>query len=191
MKKRPFFFAAALIVLALFGSGCSPAERDNVAAPSPAVTPATTPFEAQPSPSPSAAPEWMAAGATNRVEDITGAPNAFLGKTVTVVAKVADVYGPRAFALSGEDEAPPLSEGAGAKRAGAGKDLLTLVPKVGGFPNVDDQWKDGKARVTGVVMRMEPTDVEREIGWVMPPRLESGFKGKPALIARSVERIAK
>ncbi|MBO0725988.1 MAG: hypothetical protein J2P52_10345 [Blastocatellia bacterium] len=191
MKKRPVFFAAALIVLALFGFGCSPTERDNVAEPSPSVTPAMTPSEAQPSPSPSAAPEWLAAGATNSVEDITGAPNAFVGKTVTVVGKVADIYGPRAFTLSGEDEASSSGEGAGGKRAGAGRDLLTLVPKVGGFPSVDDQWKDGKARVIGVVMRMEPKGVEREIGWVLPSRLESGFKGKPALIVRSIERLAE
>ena len=191
MKKRPVFFAAALTALAVFGSDCSPTERGNVAEQSPTVTPAMTPSEAQPSPSPSPAPEWLAAGATNRVEDITGAPKAFIGKTVTVVAKVADIYGPRAFTLNGEDEASSLSKGAGGKRTGAGKDLLTLLPKVGGFPDVDDQWKDGKARVTGVVMRMEPKDVEREIGWVMPARLESGFKGKPALIARSIERLAK
>src|SRR5262249_28653568 len=101
MKKRPVFFAAALIVLAVFGSDCSPTERSNVAEQSPTVTPAMTPSETQPSPSPSAAPEWLAAGATNRVEDITGAPNAFIGKTVTVVAKVADIYGPRAFTLNG------------------------------------------------------------------------------------------
>jgi hypothetical protein len=176
MKKRSAIFASALIVLVLFGSGCGARERDTVAPPSPTVMPAMTPPGAHPSPSASAAPEWLAAGATNRVEEITGAPSAFLGKTVTVVAEVDDVYGPRAFTLKGE---------------GAGKDLLTLVPKVGGFPNVDAQWKDGKARVTGVVQRMIAKDVEREIGWVMPLNLESKFRGRPVLIVRSVERLAK
>ncbi|HZF39728.1 MAG TPA: hypothetical protein VE715_12955 [Blastocatellia bacterium] len=184
MKKRSAIFAAALIVLVLFGSGCNPTERDTVATPSPTVMPAMTPPEAHPSPSASAAPEWLAAGATNRVAEITGAPNAFLGKTVTVVAEVDEVYGPRAFTLNGE--------GAGSSGAkGAGKDLLTLVPKVGGFPNVDAQWKEGKARVTGVVQRMIPKDVEREIGWVLPLNLESKFRGRPVLIVRSVERLAK
>src|SRR5882672_231157 len=102
MKKRSAIFAAALIVLVLFGSGCNPTERDTVATPSPTVMPAMTPPEAHPSPSASAAPEWLAAGATNRVAEITGAPNAFLGKTVTVVAEVDEVYGPRAFTLNGE-----------------------------------------------------------------------------------------
>jgi hypothetical protein len=45
--------------------------------------------------------------------------------------------------------------------------------------------------VTGVVLRMEPEDVEREIGWVLPSRLKSGFNGRPVLIVRSVERLAE
>jgi hypothetical protein len=184
VKKRSAIFAAALILLVLFGSGCGSTERETVAEPSPTVTPTMTPLGAHPSPSASTAPEWLAAGATNRVAEITGAPNAFLGKTVTVVAKIDDVYGPRAFTLYGEDEGS-----SGAK--GAGKDLLTLVPKVGGFPIVDDQWKDGKARVTGVVQRMEPKDVEREIGWVLPLNLESRFRGRPVLIARAFERLVR
>jgi hypothetical protein len=176
MKKRSAIFAAALIVPVLFGAGCAPTERGHVAEPSPTVMPAMTPPEGRPSPSTSTAPEWLAAGATNRVAEITEDPNAFIGKTVTVVSKVDAVYGPLAFTLKGE---------------GAGKDLLTLVPKVGGFPKVDAQWKDGKARVTGVVQRMAPKEVEREIGWVMPLDLESRFRGRPALIVRSVERLAK
>jgi len=114
------------------------------------------------------------------VADITGAPNSFIGKTVTVVAEVDEVYGPRAFTLDGEG--PSLAQG-------ARKGLLTLVPKVGGFPNVDAQWKDGKARVTGVVQRMVGKDVEREIGWEMSANLKSGFMGRPVLIVRSVERL--
>ena len=138
-----------------------------------------TPPKTHPSPS---APEWLAAGATNMVADITGAPNSFIGKTVTVVAEVDDVYGPRAFTLDGEGQSLAKD---------ARKGLLTLVPKVGGFPNVDAQWKDGKARVTGVVQRMVSKDVEREIGWEMSANLKSGFMGNPVLIARSVERVLR
>lgn len=179
MKKRSAIFAAAFIFLVLFGSGCDTAERDSVAEPSPTVTPSMTTPEAHPSPS---VPAWMTAGATHRVADITGAPNAFIGKTVTVVAEVDDVYGPRAFTLNGLDEDSSLAKG-------AGKALLTLVPKVGGFPNVDAQWKGDEARVTGVVQRMVVKDVEREIGWELPSGLEAKFKGKPVLIARSFERL--
>ena len=175
MRKRAAIFFMAGAVLILFGAGCGATEREAVATPTPTLTPSKT----YPSPS---APEWLAAGATNGVADITGAPNAFIGKTVTVVAEVDEIYDPRAFTLDGE----------GASLAkGVRNDLLTLVPKVGGFPNVDAQWKDGKARVTGVVQRMVGKDVEREIGWELSANLKSGFAGGPVLIARSIERLVK
>src|SRR5262245_33831374 len=101
MNKRPVIFAAAFVVLVLFVSACGSRERDEMAEPSPTVAPAMTPpstsIPAAPAPSASPVPEWLAAGATNRVEEITGAPKAFLGKTVTVVAKVDNIYNPRAF----------------------------------------------------------------------------------------------
>ena len=175
MRKRAPIFFMALIVLVSFGAGCGATDRDATVEPSPTAPSPTT----HPSPS---APEWLTAGATNRVEEITGAPNAFIGKTVTVVAEVDDVYGPRAFTL--EAEGPPLTKG-------ARNSLLTLVPKVGGFPDIDAQWKDGKARVTGVVQRMVVKDVEREIGWELPANLKSRFIGKPVLIARSVGRVLR
>jgi hypothetical protein len=37
---------------------------------------------------------------------------------------------------------------------------------------------------------MTPKDIEREIGWALPSDLESGFRGRPVLIVRSVERLA-
>jgi hypothetical protein len=182
MKKRTSVFAVAFIALVSFSSGCDATERDTVAEPSPLptmVAPETRPAPSAPTPS---VPSWMAAGATHRVAEITAAPNVFIGKTVTVVAEVDDVYGPRAFTLNGSDEDSSLAKG-------AGKALLTLVPKVGGFPSVDAQWKNEKARVTGVVQWMVVKDVEREIGWELPANLKSKFKGKPALIARSFERL--
>src|SRR5262245_28556274 len=163
MRKRAAIFFMAFIVLVLFGAGCGATERDTAVEPTPAPT--MTPPITPPSPP---APEWLAAGATNRVAEITSAPNAFIGKTVTVVAEVDEVYSPRAFTLNGEDT-PPAK--------GVRKDLLTLVPKVGGFPNVDAQWKDDRARVTGVVQRMKVNYVEREIGWELPANLKSRFRG--------------
>jgi hypothetical protein len=172
MRKRALIFFMALIVLVSFDAGCGATDRDATVEPSPTAPSPIT----HPSPS---ATEWLTAGATNRVEEITGAPNAFIGKTVTVVAKIDEVYGPRAFTLGAEG--PPPTRG-------ARKNLLTLVPKVGGFPEVGAQWKDGKARVTGVVQRMVVKDVEREIGWELTANLKSRFMGKPVLIARSVGR---
>jgi hypothetical protein len=182
MKMRISVFALAFIALVSFSSGCDAADRDTVAEPSPSPTMMAPETRPSPSAPTTSVPPWMAAGATHRVAEITAAPNAFIGKTVTVVAEVDEVYGPRAFTLNGLDEDSSLAKG-------AGKALLTLVPKVGRFPNVDAGWKGDEARVTGVVQRLVVKDVEREIGWELPANLKSRFKSKPALIARSFERI--
>jgi len=185
MKKRTAIFLMAFIAPVLFGSGCETSEHDAATEPSmtasPTVTPMITP-EASPSPATSpGVPSWLADGATHSVAGITGAPKALIGKTVTVVAEVDEVYNSRAFKLDG---GPSLT-------GGVKQDLLTLVPKVGDFPIIDEQWKNSRARVTGVVLWMEPKNVEREIGWELPRSLEAKFKGKPALIARSVERLER
>ncbi|MGH9940595.1 MAG: hypothetical protein ACREAM_30495 [Blastocatellia bacterium] len=178
MKKRAAVFSTAFIALVLLGSGCDNAERDNATERGMTASPSGSPMtasETSPTPPPGAT------GATHTVADITRAPNAMINKTVTVVADVDEVYGPRAFKL---DQDSLLA-------GGVDRSLLTLVPKVGSFPNIDDQWKNNKARVTGVVHRMAPKNVEREIGWELPPNLEAKFKGKPVLIARSVERLSR
>ena len=147
----------------------------------PTITPMITPIT---SPAPAAspvAPEWLADGATHSVAGVTGAPKALIGKTVTVVAEIEEVYDSRSFELDGGDSLT----------GGSKKDLLTLVPKVGGFPYIDEQWKNSRTRVTGVIQWMDPKTVEREIGWELPRSLEAKFKGQPVLIARSVERLER
>jgi hypothetical protein len=121
----------------------------------------------------------LAEGATHRVAEITGNPNAMIGKTVTVVANIDEVYGPRAFKLDGDS---PLA-------GGVDNDLLVLSPKVSDLAQIDDQWMNNKVRVTGVAQRMDVKNVERELGWDLQSNLETEFKDKPVLIARSVERL--
>src|SRR5262245_55059978 len=183
MKTSTAIFSMVFIALVLFGSGCHTAEHDTATEPAMTATPTVTPMitpGATPSHSP-AEPAWLADGATHSVAGITGAPKALIGKTVTVVAEVEEVYNSRAFELDG---GPSLT-------GGVKSGLLTLIPKVGGFPIIDEQWKDGRARVTGVVQWMSPAYVEREIGWELPRSLETKFKSRPVLIARSVERLVK
>ena len=179
MKKRATIFSTAFIAVVLFGSGCDSAERDNATERGMTASPSGSPMTA--SETSSTPPPAGATGATHTVADITRAPKAMIGRTVTVVADVDEVYGSRAFKL---DEDSPLA-------GGADRSVLALIPKVGSFPNIDDQWKNNKARVTGVIHRMAPKNVEREIGWELPPNLEAKFKGKPVLIARSVERLSR
>jgi hypothetical protein len=185
MKKRTAIFWTAFIAPVLFGCGCDSAERGVTTEPamtaSPTVTPMVTPQTSPPPASSPGAPAWLADGATHSVAGVTGAPKALIGKTVTVVAEVEKVYDSRAFALDG-DESPTR---------GAKVSLLALIPKVGGFPNINEDWQNRRARVTGVVQWMEPLSVEREVGWELPRSLEAKFKGKPVLIARSVERLER
>lgn len=193
MKRRAVIFSLAFIAPVLFGSGCDNADRETgtepTMTPAPKVTPVITPErDSSPATSPGGSvspspghPAWLADGATHSVAGVTGAPKALIGKTVTVVSEVEEVYNPRAFELDG---GPSLTGGVKA-------DLLTLIPKVGGFPIIDEQWKGSRARVTGVVQWMSPAYVEREIGWELPRSLETKFKGRPVLIARSVERLLK
>jgi len=180
MKKYTTIFSTTLVALVLFGAGCDTTDRDTMMEPTVTPTPmATITPDTYPSPAMSPGMMGLAEGATHRVADITGNPNALIGKTVTVVADVDEVYGPRAFKL---DEDSPLA-------GGIDNDLLVLGAKTGNLANIDDQWMNNKVRVTGVVQRMNVKNIERELGWDLQPNLETEFKDKPVLIARSVERI--
>ncbi len=189
MKKRIAIFTTACLALVLFKSGCDTAERDTMTAPEKASPPIAAPeLELPPG-----APEGLAEGATHRVSDILGAPHSMSGKTVTIVGAVDEIYGPRAFTLVELDvleKKNGLNDNAH-HAGGVDNGLLVLIPKVGSFPNVDNQWKHSKARVTGVIHRMLVKNVEREIGWDLAPKLESSFKGKPVLIVRAVERLTR
>lgn len=170
---------APIFGLALLSAGCERKVETApvVVTPAPAVTsapattaPATTTGTVNPT----------APGATVKVADITGNSANYHGKTVTVVADVEEVKGPRAFVLD-EDSA---------LKGGIDNDLLVLSPKAGSLANIDDQWLKNKVRVTGVVHRFVTADVEREIGWDLDRQIEVEFEGKkPVLIATSIERV--
>jgi hypothetical protein len=169
MRKRKAIFLMAGLTLALLVAGCETdrtADRTTVSeTPTPTVT--TTPMTG------------MEQG-TVRVADITGNWANYDGKTVTVVADVEEVLGPRAFKL---DEDAPLA-------GGIDNDLLVLSPRAGNLANIDDQWLNNKVRVTGTVRRFMTSEIEREIGWDLDRKLESEYEGKkPVLIATSVERV--
>lgn len=187
MKKRTAIFFTAFITLVSFVAGCETTDRETATEPivTPTPTPMTTPMTTPETyPSPATSPgavgtTGLPVGATHRVTDITRNPNALIGKTVTVVADVDEVYGPRAFELDEDSDISGDND----------DDLLVLIPKAGNLANVDDQWKRNKVRVTGVVQRMNVSNIEREIGWDLQPKLETEFKNEPVLIARSIERV--
>jgi hypothetical protein len=169
MRKPKAIILMSGFAIALLGAGCDvdrTPDRETVpASPTPAVT---------------ATPVPGANGANVSVADITSDLTNYDGKTVTVVAEVEEVLGPRAFTL---DEDGPLD-------GGVDDDLLVLSPKSGSLGDIDNQWLDNKVRVTGVVRRFVTVDVEREVGWDLDPRIEAEYEGKrPVLIATSVERL--
>ena len=169
MHKQKVMVLMSGLALALLGAGCDVDRTPD----SPVVT-------GSPTPAVTATPVPGANGANVSVADITSNWTNYDGKTVTVVADVEEVLGPRAFTL---DEDAPLA-------GGVDDDLLVLSPQAGALADIDDQWLNNKVRVTGVVRRFVTADVEREVGWDLNPRIEAKYEGKrPVLIATSVERV--
>jgi osmotically-inducible protein OsmY len=114
------------------------------------------------------------------IADIAENPTKYVGRTVTVVSEVDEVFGPRAFKMD-EDT---LAAG------GIDNDLIVLSPKAGSLAHIDDQWLNDKVRVTGKVHRGAVVDIEREIGWDLDSAIEVELEEeRPVLIAESIERL--
>ena len=172
--------AVTLITLgALAAAGTFLAAGCDRGSDSPPATPAATFIPAPPGAATPAA-TVAAVVPTVSVADITTDWSKYGGKTLTVVADIEEVRGPRAFTL---DEDSPL-------HGGIDNDLLVLTPLALAIRDLDDQWLRNKVRVTGVVHRFVAADVERLIGWDVDQRLEAEYEGKrPVLIASTVERV--
>lgn len=122
----------------------------------------------------------MGPGATTTVAAIKENPDNWAGKTVTVVADLEEVWGPRAFSL---DEDAPL-------RGGIDNDMIVVGAKTGSLANVDDTWRNNKVRVTGTVRRFALVEIEREIGWDLDPKIEAELEDREAIIvASNIERL--
>jgi hypothetical protein len=126
-----------------------------------------------------------AAGATGgevTVGTITGNLNNYLGKTVTVVADVQEVLGPRAFTLDEDDVIA----------GGIDNDMLVLSPQTGNLKPIENDWTKNKVRVTGTVRGVAVVEIEREVGWDLDPKIEAELEDvKAVLVASSVERLQR
>lgn len=130
--------------------------------------------------SPMANANALPPGATTTVAAIQDNTDAWVGKTVTVVADVEEVWGPRAFTL--DEDAPAAG--------GIDNDIAVISPKAGSLANIDDQWRNNKVKVSGVVHRFVVAEIEREIGWDLDPQIETEIEARrPVIIAKSVERV--
>jgi hypothetical protein len=168
MRSWKKISATGVLALSLAAFGCDRSER-------------RTTTEVQPAPSPGgpsdAAP---AANTALKVEDLVKNMDRYVGQEVTVVGEVDEVLSPQAFAL---DEDAPLA-------AGIDNDVLVFYPKSLELAPLDDAWLNDSVRVTGTVGKMTVTEIEREVGWDLDPKIEVEVeKQGPVLIAKRVERV--
>jgi len=123
-----------------------------------------------------------AGGGDVTVGTITGNLDNYLGKTVTVVADVQEVLGPRAFTLDEDD----------VLAGGIDNDMLVLSPQAGNLTPIENSWMKNKVRVTGTVRALAVAEIEREVGWDLDRKIEAEFKKvKAVLVASSVERLQR
>ena len=68
--------------------------------------------------------------------------------------------------------------------------MLVFYPKSGELAPLDDAWLNDEVRVIGTVGKMTVSEIEREVGWDLDPKIEVEVeKQGPVLIAKRVERI--
>jgi hypothetical protein len=116
------------------------------------------------------------------VGKIVGNLNDYLGKTVTVVADVQEVLGPRAFTLDEDD----------VLAGGIDNDMLVVSPQAGNLTPIENNWLKNKVRVTGTVRGVVVAEIEREVGWDLDRKIKAEFKDvKAVLVASSVERLQR
>ena len=114
---------------------------------------------------------------------ITGNLDNYIGKTVTVVADVQEVLGPRAFTLDEDD----------VLTGGIDNDMMVLSPQAGNLTAIENDWtKNNKVRVTGTVHKVAVVEIEREVGWDLDRKIEAELDDvKAVLVASSVERLQR
>lgn len=153
---------AVLCVAAGALSGCQERTVDR-----PVIQPATAGRPLADGPAAAVAP--AAASVEVSAAQIVANPEAYAGKVVTVASRVDEVFTPWAFKLRDSD---------------------FLV--IGADPNVtwklDSNWSSAAVRVTGTVRILQAADFQREYGRGVDDLLFRRFEGKPALVARSIER---
>lgn len=167
MKSWKTLTACAAVAMSVAVYGCDRNDRTTTTQTQPA--PQATPGDAAP-----------AANTALKVEDLIKNVDRYVGQEVTVVGEVDEVLSPMAFAL---DEDAPFE-------AGVDNDVLVFYPKASELAALDDAWLNDSVRVVGTVGKMTVTEIEREIGWDLDPKIEVEVeKQGPVMIAKRVERI--
>ncbi|MFB6248330.1 MAG: hypothetical protein ABEL97_07155 [Salinibacter sp.] len=107
-----------------------------------------------------------------RPEDLAQAPKKHVGETVVISGEVDRIFSPRVFTVGGSD---------------FGQDLLVVstdsIAQVSGRTGDVPLAERDIVQVTGVVQRLNPSELEQKFGLTVPKRAASAFKNEPAVVA--------
>lgn len=112
------------------------------------------------------------------VENVVIKPDAYIDKQVTVAGTIKETFGERAFMIRGEKLVDEL-----------------LVVGADPYPNLSNQVGSvplstvEAVRATGVIIKFNVAEIEREIGVNLNDSRLANYAGKPTLIVKSLERV--
>lgn len=110
------------------------------------------------------------------VENIAEAPNRFLGERHTLLGEVDEIYSDRAFMLEERGEIIDDDE--------------VLVVTRQPIQLTGTRLKDGmQVFVTGTVKELIVPELEKELGWDLESKLELTWKGRPIVVADSIDAM--
>jgi hypothetical protein len=117
-------------------------------------------------------------GVDTTIADIMNRPELYIGKNVSVVSSVEEIFTPWSFKLDERQVAT----------GGIDNDMLVI----GAVPltsfEVDPSWLNKQVNVIGTVRVLQAADFRREYGRGVDDLLFRRFEGKPAIIAQSVKK---
>ncbi len=108
--------------------------------------------------------------ADTTVEEVKDWPAAYMGKVVTLVGEVEQQYASGSFRIDG-------------KGTWWDDEILVVVPR----EQVATLAEGADVRVTGEISQLVVTEIERDYGLDFVNEVEVEFRGKPIVIARSVD----
>jgi hypothetical protein len=111
------------------------------------------------------------------VEDVDDDPARYVGKRVTLTGEIDEVHSNQAFELEGhgwifDDEVL----------------VVTRTPVRLGAAQLSD---DLEVRVSGIVRKMSPYEIEREVGWDVNTHLEARWRDKAVVVADDISALQR
>jgi hypothetical protein len=114
---------------------------------------------------------------TPTVQDVDDDPGRYVGKRVSLTGEIDDVHSNQAFELEGhgwifDDEVL----------------VLTRTPVRLGSAQLSD---DLEVRVSGIVRKMSPTEIDREVGWHVNAHLAALWRDRTVVVADDISALQR